>query len=965
MYRRKAHARVCPQGKFLLPREARDLKFALEEDERVEACLPRARPKTCKGRQEVMHTGKFLFVQKHQPGFVRPGTAPLKRGGPRRSNKGATPIDIYLRKLGCSGGKDLASNQTHRRLASSCAKVYLVYLLRDGENPVGVEGFEGEKLVQCVSKNDFYYFVTESGSIFGVPCALGANRLEARLLQPSLRGRVERISCGEHHTVAIVRGNNKLRAFGWGSNRFGELGATSSGEVTEGMYIEEFDDKQPWTAACGLHATLVLNAIGQVWGIGNSKAGILGHGTYEVCQKPVRMILDQRATSVVCGQTHSVVLLEDSMIVESGAYSGQATRICAPQQVRISAVLKSSQVITLGAHACSSFALFKSGKLYVWGPAFKGYERSKDQAGCVLGYFERNKIFCRSASMSDNSLVVTSQTGNLYVANLKSNQEGNVSFRVVEYFAKGSIRINQTSCSKTTICAARCTPPRNNILCLPKSSGPDLGCFDVVATGPLAIQSGRCTRMTIVKANCLVKVKARFQQANTPLAIELYNTPSLRSELQIVCKDASFEGKVVLLLEGKVPLSPFQPLRRCLTLHVQPLISHSSWTATGEGLVKYGKALNSFRVDLSSEGFQMSDFLCRPEIVLSDGSSYESKIDARGLTCSYSSESRDALTVEITFRDRHIPGSPFCVEPKPVFVCPRKSRILLDKGNRAVLRLKSSTNEPLSGISSDILLIKCFGGKDEELHGVQYICESAEKGSYVLTRIPEAAKKVSVETTCGIELTGSPLDLREKIQVSLCDKSVIEGDPVKFRCRPAATAKITAMVNGHRRSQRVQNCAAFTIPLPKLAHPGQRRPDYVTINLSSEDAILQQQVARIRVIPRVVWLVQSHKEVTRSEVVSDGFYYESELCAVVLDTERSQQLRSYVDFAKKVSCAVVSDDFLRLKMINTVAYEGVRECFPFMEPVILGPILCKYFCDKCEVPCQLLPTSGNGYVVSL
>ena len=252
----------------------------------------------------------------------------------------------------------------------------------------------------------------------------------------------------------------------------------------------------------------MLNKIGQVWGLGSSKSGVLGHGCYEVCPNPVRMVLKRRATALACGDTHSVVLLEDGSIVESGRYIGETEVFCVPREVRGMCKDGDAQPLFLSANATSSCAVFDDGSVHIWGNIVKE-RQTGGSSSCALSFFSQNKINCRGVCISTEEIAVTSQTGNIYVANLKSNQESDPSFRVVEYFAKAHIRVNSISCCKSTICAVRGEARRNPVLRLPASPGRDIGCFALLDQPPVVVTAGKPARVRFTRANCSVTLQAK------------------------------------------------------------------------------------------------------------------------------------------------------------------------------------------------------------------------------------------------------------------------------------------------------------------------------------------------------------------------------------------------------------------------------------------------------------------------
>ena len=205
---------MLPQRKLEVPYSKYGTHQPCMEDDRVEVTRQSMRPKTCKGRHKVTQAESFLFAQKHPTSLMRPGTAPLKRTSFKHTPQRGLDLDVYLRKLH-STTSSAAVKPTKEKPSRPQANVYL---LRDGQRPVGVNGLEKHRVVQCLSTEEEHFLVMRDGTVYTVSATVEPCLAKPRLVQFALKVKIETLACGSDHVAAIVRDNSISRVFGWGSN---------------------------------------------------------------------------------------------------------------------------------------------------------------------------------------------------------------------------------------------------------------------------------------------------------------------------------------------------------------------------------------------------------------------------------------------------------------------------------------------------------------------------------------------------------------------------------------------------------------------------------------------------------------------------------------------------------------------------------------------------------------------------
>ena len=84
--------------------------------------------------------------------------------------------------------------------------------------------------------------------------------------------------------------------------------------------------------ACGAEHTLVLDATGRAFGFGSNRAGQLGTGSYCNSNEPMLVASPVRFASIVCGMNHSGAVSLDHAVYtwagRKGALGPRIGRVC-------------------------------------------------------------------------------------------------------------------------------------------------------------------------------------------------------------------------------------------------------------------------------------------------------------------------------------------------------------------------------------------------------------------------------------------------------------------------------------------------------------------------------------------------------------------------------------------------------------------------------------------------------------
>ena len=141
---------------------------------------------------------------------------------------------------------------------------------------------------------------------------------------PSVYTKIIKIACGYAHSLALA---STHQVYSWGSGKYGCLGHKSSMNAYEPKLIEYDINSKPfehvYSISCGMHFSMALDELGNVysWGCGN--AGRLGHSDENSVGNPkIIQFFDSekiKIMSIACGDTHAAGISTSKELFSWGA----------------------------------------------------------------------------------------------------------------------------------------------------------------------------------------------------------------------------------------------------------------------------------------------------------------------------------------------------------------------------------------------------------------------------------------------------------------------------------------------------------------------------------------------------------------------------------------------------------------------------------------------------------------------
>lgn len=128
-----------------------------------------------------------------------------------------------------------------------------------------------------------------------------------------LCGEIEAVSCGDYHTIALLRSG---QCYVWGHNSYGQLGL---GHCVDKTSPQELKLKDILQVACGQRYTIALTKFNRCYVWGYNKFGQLGLGNCSGNIKtPQELYLGKNIISVSCGSDHTVALTTNGNVYSWG-----------------------------------------------------------------------------------------------------------------------------------------------------------------------------------------------------------------------------------------------------------------------------------------------------------------------------------------------------------------------------------------------------------------------------------------------------------------------------------------------------------------------------------------------------------------------------------------------------------------------------------------------------------------------
>lgn len=182
--------------------------------------------------------------------------------------------------------------------------------------------------------------------------------------------RISDIQCGAEYSIAVSEQDCEIYSWGWGD--FGRLGHADSSDVFIPTPIASLSGRKVTSVACGDTHTLVVLEGGRLMSFGRNQNGQLGNGSTNDCYEPqeVGALSAERVTRVACGAEHSACCTENGNVYSWGwgryGNIGDGDTVDRYEPVRVRGLdgLKVEEIACGWRH---SLAIDDQGCMYTWG----------------------------------------------------------------------------------------------------------------------------------------------------------------------------------------------------------------------------------------------------------------------------------------------------------------------------------------------------------------------------------------------------------------------------------------------------------------------------------------------------------------------------------------------------------------------------------------------------------------------
>ncbi|GFO68812.1 hypothetical protein GMLC_23910 [Geomonas limicola] len=196
-------------------------------------------------------------------------------------------------------------------------------------------------------------------------------------------GRYLAVAAGADHALALMADGT---LWSWGSNSFGQLGATGSDPATPRQVIltAAVSDSDWRAVAAGGNFSLALKADGTLWSWGDNAAGQLGLGSTQPQAEPVQVGTDRDWAALAAGALHVVALKRNGLCYAWGDNSsGQLGNGSLAQLNAPAPVAGIGNLVGVSAGAFHTLALGADGRNWAWGGNLDGQLGTGNQTGSL------------------------------------------------------------------------------------------------------------------------------------------------------------------------------------------------------------------------------------------------------------------------------------------------------------------------------------------------------------------------------------------------------------------------------------------------------------------------------------------------------------------------------------------------------------------------------------------------------
>ncbi|KAK3086212.1 hypothetical protein FSP39_015293 [Pinctada imbricata] len=207
-------------------------------------------------------------------------------------------------------------------------------------------------------------------------CQLGnggsSQGLAPVLITANLQGKkILKVACGSHHSLAL---SQEGEIYAWGQNNCGQVGSgTTTNQPTPRKVMAVIGTKVASSIACGQTSSMALMENGEVYGWGYNGNGQLGLGNNVNQPNPCRVQQLQNIIicQLACGYAHTLALSDEGVLYTWGANSygqlgtGNKANQVSPSKV----VVNGDRLVEIAAshYAHISAAMTETGRVYMWG----------------------------------------------------------------------------------------------------------------------------------------------------------------------------------------------------------------------------------------------------------------------------------------------------------------------------------------------------------------------------------------------------------------------------------------------------------------------------------------------------------------------------------------------------------------------------------------------------------------------
>ena len=175
------------------------------------------------------------------------------------------------------------------------------------------------------------------------------------------------VTCGELHTVALVKCSNHLnKLYVWGDNNYGQLGL---GDRKCQYSPHEIDLHQIIISInCGWHNTFVLTNRNEVYVWGYNYYGQLGLGHNKSVRSPQKLVIDELIKTITCSSNHTIILTKTGRCYVCGdhlyekLYSNIHKKNCSLKRIKFR-----EPIMSVSCENEHTIVVTQSEKIYVWG----------------------------------------------------------------------------------------------------------------------------------------------------------------------------------------------------------------------------------------------------------------------------------------------------------------------------------------------------------------------------------------------------------------------------------------------------------------------------------------------------------------------------------------------------------------------------------------------------------------------